>query len=162
MNSARRAAAPLALLTLLALCPTARAGEEAKETYAQLVLVTKEGQRLEARDGSLSATGLTAHSASGKPISIPLDGIRTLYVADGNQAGIMALCGAGLGLGFGLGVLLQMDSAPPAGPTAMVLGALALGGGLVGGVIGSSMVQWRIQPLVDPGKQYALRLSFSV
>jgi hypothetical protein len=165
VNAAAHSIIPFTLLVLLSFSPSARANEKSGGPYEQLLLITKNGERLEGRQGKLSATDLTARFSSGAPRSIPLDDIKTLYVAEGNQARLMALSGAGGGLGIGLGAVLWLGPSVWSNQLLGVLGILGgftAGGALIGGLIGSSMVQWRVQPVAAPGKQYGVQLSLSM
>jgi len=161
--NAARCASILLLLTLLPFSPAARAGEKTDQPYEQLVVVTKKGERIEGREGRLGEQELTARFSSGKPTSIPLADIKTLYVVDGNMALVAGAAGAVMGLvtGFLAGVLVF----PLNGPEPWVIGAGlgTVGGAAIGGLLGSSMVTWRVQPVVTPTRQYTgLQLSLSL
>ncbi|HVE84747.1 MAG TPA: hypothetical protein VND93_17950 [Myxococcales bacterium] len=162
----RHVSQSLILLAVLA-GPLARANPDQRSaTYERLVLVTKEGKRVEGRQGTLGAASLT-FTVAGAPATVPLGDIKTLYVAGESLAGTMALCGAGVGLVLGFTAaydsgLLGSSSSSALGPTLLLMGGLAGGGALIGGVIGASMIQWRVQPIVVPGQQAGVQLSLSM
>lgn len=156
----------LAILPLL-LLPAARpaAAEEPPQTYEHFAVVRHDGLRIEGQDGTLSGNQLTGRLSGGYRITIPRDDIKFLYTADGSEAGLMALGGAGFGFALSLSTILILgtNSRYPLGGYANVYlagaGAFTLGGALIGALIGASRPHWRVEPVIKPGSEYSLRLS---
>lgn len=153
----------------LALRPSVANAQERERTYDHVVVIRQDGERFEGHTASLTGTHFVARSKAGALVEIPLEQVKTLYVADGSKAGVMAASGAAVGLVSGLVIwanasgALRLANDPAAtgavmGVTAGLMGA----GALLGALVGAGMTDWRVEPVVIPGQQYAVRLSLSL
>jgi hypothetical protein len=151
--------------------PASTSAPEEERTFEEFVVIRKDGQRIAGRDGALSGARLIGTSALGKPVDVPAEDIKTLYSMHGTMAGPMTLGFAGLGLltiggGFLMEAALNFPRAfqdPAFAPVA--LGVAVAGtalGALVGLIIGSSVTNFRIEPVVVPGKQVSAHFSLTL
>jgi hypothetical protein len=162
-----------AVLTTLSVAPppSSTPAPGGGRTFEEFVVIRKDGQRLAGRDGALSGDRLIGTSDLGKPVDVPAEDIKTLYSMHGTMAEPMTLTFAILGLvASGGGVLAdavfnhpRVFQEPDFAPVALgiAVGGTALGA-LVGLMIGSSVSDFRIEPVVVPGKQVSARFSLSL
>jgi hypothetical protein len=139
-------------------------------TLSEFLLIRKNGDRIEGRSGSLTATQVTGISVDGQRLDILRDDIHALYSKEGSQAQAMALCGAGVGLVFSGSVLLRLsnesphffDSSNNINASLAFMGGSTVLGALIGLAVGSGVSTWRVEPLVAPGQQYSVHLALSL
>jgi hypothetical protein len=136
-------------------------------TVDEFLLISKNGDRIAGRDGSLTANRFTGISSDGKKLDFLPDDIGTLYRKEGSEAGKMALYGAGIGLVFSGVVLWRASDGNPdffrhelvqRVSLGLVGGSTALGA-LIGLAVGAGQSRWSVEPLIAPGQQYSLHLS---
>lgn len=166
---------PLVLLTWLVASTPSEAQTAAPEAdptrpVDDFLLILKSGERIEGRDGALTASRFTGTSKEGRHLTLLPDDIDTVYRKDGSRAGPLALYGAGIGLAIsGVSILSAAVSYPDAFSDSRVLagsaafiGGSTLLGALIGLAIGATQPRWSVEPLVAPGRLYSLQLSHSL
>jgi hypothetical protein len=100
--------------------------------------------------------------------------MKSLYIAEGSQAGKMALLCAGVGLVVSLAAILEVSADEQAelneGAAIGLTIGLTAAGGIIGAIVGSSSINWQEVPLkttlrIDPqskGRGFALSVSFNL
>ncbi|NMO13512.1 hypothetical protein HPC49_09800 [Pyxidicoccus fallax] len=144
----------------------ASAPDDSRE-LGEFLLLRKDGERIEGRDGSLSAARLTGSTADGKQLDVLREDIKTLYRKEGSRAGTLALAGAGTGLLVsGLIVLrVHVDNSDvfrddrATAVSAAVIGGGTLLGALIGLAVGAGENDWRVEPLVSADQEYSVQLT---
>ena len=149
---------------------TAAPAAIAQRTFDEFLVIRKDGERIEGRNGALSDARLTGTAPGGARVELLRDDIKTLYSKEGSQAGVMALCGGGVGLALSGITLLRLGLDNPTLFNSESASGVALGfvagstalGALIGLAVGAGTSNWRIEPVVLPGRQYSARLSLSL
>jgi hypothetical protein len=147
-HMARTLALVLSLLVILSVSTNA---QDTIKTYNKYVIVRQNGDRMEGRDGTLTPTQFNGVLLNGTQFNLQKNEIKTLYIEGGTRAGTYALYGGAIGLVTSLASILGASSSV-AGvdeEKAIILTAALTGGGaIIGGLIGSSSTEWRIEPVV--------------
>ncbi len=109
-------------------------------------VLLNDGQRLEGKNGTLTADELVGASSDGGQLQIPRNAIRALDRFKGTKAKTGAIIGASMGFLSALLAYIQVEADPNmeadnAFFTPLFLG-FTLGGGLIGLAVGSASKTW--------------------
>ena len=132
----------MAIVSLVIFLQASLEAQSTSGRFAKFVLVLKQGERIEGIN-VVSSDRLIGTALDGNRLNVQCDSIKTLYVSDGTQAGLMGILGGAVGLVVGISASAQHEEGQPSNIDPETIVILGAGGALVGVLLGSQIESWK-------------------